>query len=84
MTKENISEGNLDRAMNGDSANKIFYSAAKTISLGSESFENIRVEFGQAVAVPDGESFAEHKEKLRAQVMDELADMVEEIEGATK
>ena len=82
MSKEKITRGDLDHAMEGTSGNRVFCSIARTINTGN--YESLRLEFGQSVVVADGESFAEAKERVREEAMTELADMVETLSGAIK
>jgi len=82
MSKEKISQGNLDNAMEGTSGNRVFCSMAKIIAL--PNYENIRVEYGQSMVVPDGISFVSMREKVKEEVMNELTIMVETFTGALK
>jgi len=88
MSKEKIIGGDLDRAVNGMSGNRVFYSMAKTINLESLDptmrFENIRVEFGQCRVVPDGVEFQEVMDEVKSTVVNEWQKMVDATEAAFK
>ena len=79
MSKEKISQGNLDRAMEGTSGNRVFCSMAKTINMGN--YESIRVEYGQSIVVADGQDFADAKKRVKEEVMTELVEMIEIFAG---
>ena len=80
MVKEKIQQGDMDRAVEGTSGNRVFCSMAKTVNIGN--YESIRMEFGMSKVVPDGEEFEEIKTAVKQEVEDSLADMLEPIEAA--
>ena len=82
MSKEKIQQGDMDRAMEGTSGNRVFCSMAKTINIGN--YESIRIEFGLSKVVPDGGDFDEVKASVKSEVEDDLAEMIAPIEEATK
>jgi len=80
MSKEKIQQGDMDRAIEGTSGNRVFCSMAKTVNIGN--YESIRMEFGMSKVIPDGEEFEGVKAAVKQEVEDSLADMLEPIEAA--
>ncbi len=84
VEKSAIVEGNKDIAANGIFGNRVMASMGKTINLGDNTFESIRVDYAECRVVQDGESFEAARTKVRTDVWVEFLDMVTVIEDALK
>tara|TARA_Y100000310_G_C20698991_1_gene827908 strand:- start:179 stop:442 length:264 start_codon:yes stop_codon:yes gene_type:complete len=78
--KVTISEGTKGMAIGGLSGNRVMAYVGKLIPL--EGYANIRVEYGEGMVIPDGESRKKYRRIIKKRVIRELKELIETVEDA--
>ena len=75
-----VQDGDFSKTHDGHSGNRVFVSMSKTINIGN--YESIRVEYGQGMAVTDGE-YTQAREWCQEEVASAMKEMIGLVEDGS-